>query len=56
MLDSVDISDAFLIQNGILSAEDIFKWIFFNENVGIPIKISVKFVPNGPIDNMPSLV
>ena len=35
---------------------DIFKCIFFNENVWISIKISLKFVPNGPIDNSPALV
>ena len=27
-----------------------------NENVLIPIKISLKFVPKGPINNIPSLV
>ena len=36
-------------------ADDIFKCIFLNENVWISIKISLKFVPYGPIDNMPSL-
>ena len=29
----------------------IFKCISFNENVWISIKISLKFVPMGPIDN-----
>ena len=28
----------------------IFKCIFFNENASVLIKISVKFVPNGPVD------
>ena len=37
-------------------ADDIFKHIFFNENVWILIKISPKFVPWGPINNIPSLV
>ena len=37
-------------------ADDIFKCIFLNENVRIPIKISLKFVPNGPINNIPALV
>ena len=37
-------------------ADDIFKRIFFNENVWISIKISLKFVPKGPINNMPALV
>ena len=35
---------------------DIFKCIFLNENVWIPIKISLKFVPLGPINNIPALV
>ena len=43
-------------QNGRLFADDIFKWIFLNENVWIPIKISLKFVPQGPISNIPALV
>ena len=33
---------------------DIFKCIFLNESVWIPIKISKKFVPEGPINNIPS--
>ena len=37
-------------------ADDIFKCIFFNENVWISIKISPKFVPKGPINNIPALV
>ena len=37
-------------------ADDIFKHIFWNENVWISIKISPKFVPKGPINNIPSLV
>ena len=37
-------------------ADDIFKCIFINENVWIPIKISLKFVPRGPINNIPALV
>ena len=36
--------------------DDIFKRIFFNENVWIAIKISLKFVPKGPTDNIPALV
>ena len=35
---------------------DIFTRIFFNENVWISIKILLKFVPKGPINNIPSLV
>ena len=37
-------------------ADDIFKLIFFNGNVWISIKISLKFVPNGPIKNILALV
>ena len=43
-------------QNGRHFADDIFKWIFLNENAWIPIKISLKFVPQGPINNIPALV
>ena len=42
--------------NGRHFADDIFKCIFFNENVRISIKISLKFVPKGPISNIPALV
>ena len=37
-------------------ADNNFKCIFFNENDGIPIRISMKFVPRVPIDNRPALV
>ena len=43
-------------QNGRRFADDTFKRIFLNENVRISITISLKFVPNGPINNIPSLV
>ena len=36
-------------------ADDMFKCIFLNENVWIPIEISLKFVPKGSINNNPSL-
>ena len=36
--------------------DDIFKWIFLNENVWISINISLNFVPRGPINNIPTLV
>ena len=45
-----------LTQNGRHFPDDIFKCIFLNENVWILIKISLKFVPNGPIVNIPALV
>ena len=34
----------------------IFKCIFLNENVGISIKISMKFVPKGPTNDTTALV
>ena len=43
-------------QNGRHFADDMLNAIFLNENVWIPIKISLKFVRKGPIDNIPSLV
>ena len=43
-------------QNGRRFADDTFKRIFLNENVTISIKISLKFVPKGSINNNPSLV
>ena len=43
-------------QNGRHFADDIFKGIFLNENGWIPIKISLKFVSQGPINNIPALV
>ena len=43
-------------QNGCRFADDIFKCIFMNENVKILIKISLKFVPKCPINNIQALV
>ena len=43
-------------QNGCHFADAIFKCIFLKENVWIPIKISLKFVPKSPINNIPALV
>ena len=43
-------------QNGRLFADGIFKCIFFNCDVWILSKISLKFVPKGPINNIPALV
>ena len=37
-------------------ADNIFRRIFFNENACISIKISLKFVPQGPNNNIPALV
>ena len=35
---------------------DVFKCIFMNENIWISIKISLKLVPKGSINNIPALV
>ena len=43
-------------QNGRHFPDDIFKWIFLNENVGILTNISLKCVPRGLINNIPTLV
>ena len=43
-------------QNGRRFADDTFKCVFLSENVRISIKISLKFVPKGPINNIPALV
>ena len=43
-------------QNGRHFADGILKYIFLNENVWIPIKISLRFVPKGPINNIQALV
>ena len=43
-------------QNDRHFADDIFRYIFLNENFCILIKISLKFVPKGQIDNNPPLV
>ena len=37
-------------------ADDIFKCIFLNEKFFILIKISLKFVPRGPIDYNQTMV
>ena len=42
--------------NGRHFPDAIFKWIFLNENVWISINILLKFVPRGPINNIPTLV
>ena len=43
-------------QNGPLFTDDSSKRIFLNENTRISIKVSLKFVPKGPINNIPALV
>ena len=36
--------------------DDVFQRIFFDENVWISFKISLKFVPRCPIDKLPALI
>ena len=36
--------------------DDIFECIFLNENVWTLIKISLKFIPKGPVNDIPVLV
>ena len=43
-------------QDGCHFPDDIFKRIFFNENVSISINFSLKFVLRCPINNIPALV
>ena len=43
-------------QNGRLFADDTLKRIFLNENIWISIKISLKYIPKGLINNIPVLV
>ena len=43
-------------QNGRHFPDDIFKCIFLNENIWIPIENSLKIFPKGTIHNMPVLV
>ena len=43
-------------QNGRHFVDDVFKCVFLNSNVWISRKISLKFVPKSPINNIPSLV
>ena len=43
-------------QDGRHFAGDTFKCIFLNENVRISIKISLKFVAKGPINNIQALL
>ena len=43
-------------QDGRRFPDDTFERIFLKENVIILIRISLKFVPNGPINSIPALV
>ena len=44
------------IQNGRHFPDNNFKCIFLDEDVWISVKISLIFVPNGPIYNIPAMV
>ena len=44
------------MQNGRNFADDTFECIFVNENASISIKISLKFVPGGQINNIPACI
>ena len=41
---------------GAILTDDNFKYIFLNEKFCILIRISLKFLPKGPIDNKQALV
>ena len=43
-------------QNGCHFTDGILNFIFLNENIKILIKIWLKFIPKGPINNIPVLV
>ena len=50
------INTMMLREDGCCFPDDILKRIFLNGNFLIPIKISLKFVPRGPINNIAALV
>ena len=43
-------------QNGRHFSDDIFEYIFLNENVWISLKISLKFIPTFRNNNIPALI
>ena len=49
-------NSSLLGQNGCHFTDDIFRFIFVNEKFCTSIKISLNFVPMGPINNKPALV
>ena len=54
--ESFTINTLGLRQNGRHFADNILRCIFVNKNVSISVKISLKFVPKHPINNIPALV
>ena len=55
-IDHGDINTLRPRQNGRHFPDNIFKRIFLNQNVRIPIDISLEFVPKGPINNILAVV
>ena len=53
---AMDLTHLPLDKKATILADNISMCILLNENVSFPIKISLKFVPKGPIDNDPVLV
>ena len=53
---TVSIDTLRLRQSGCHLPDGILKCIFLNENIRISIKNPLKFVPKGPINNIPALV
>ena len=51
-----DVNTLRVQQNGRHFPDDICKWIFLSENIWISIKFSLKFLPGGPINDIPALV
>ena len=43
-------------QDGRHFPDNIFKCIFLNENLWILIKVSLKFIPRGLVNNIPALI
>ena len=55
-MQNLSLNSSLLGQNGRHFADDIFRCVFVNEKFCILIKISLNFVPKGPIDNNHALV
>ena len=56
MINRIDVNMLKPRQNDRHFPDDISKCIFFNENVWIAMNIQLKFVPKGPVNNIPVLV
>ena len=50
------VNSSFSGQNDRHFTDDIFKYIFLNENILISIEMSLKFIPSGPTSDIPALV